>query len=157
MGTHLSNGYSFGVEECPRWEWNGEVLMTLGQRLTFLRKERGLSQAELALTLNMGQSTIAMYERDRRSPDNKTLERLAGFFRVSVDYLLGLTDARERIGMDQPTPMPPARLIQVLEDPLFTDLLSRLPDLTPEEKNSLVEYWDWALKVIEKERQRRKK
>lgn len=122
-----------------------------------MRKERGLSQAELALTLNMGQSTIAMYERDRRSPDNKTLERLAGFFRVSVDYLLGLTDARERIGTGQPTPLPPARLIQVLEDPLFADLLSRLPDLTPEEKNSLVEYWDWALKVIEKERQRRKK
>lgn len=133
--------------------------MTLGQRLTFLRKEKGLSQAELAWRLNMGQSTIAMYERDRRSPDNKTLERLAGFFNVSVDYLLGLTDVRERIGIDQPVPpvpAPSARLMQVLEDPLFTDLLSRLPDLTPEEKDSLVEYWDWALKVIEKERQRRK-
>lgn len=134
--------------------------MSLGQRLTFLRKEKDLSQAELAQRLNMGQSTIAMYERDKRSPDNKTLERLAGFFNVSVDYLLGLTDTRERPKINQsipPSQAPSSKLMQVLEDPLFADLLSRLPDLTPEEKDSLVEYWNWSLKVIEKERQRRKK
>ena len=53
--------------------------MTFGQRLTFLRREKGFSQAELACRLNVGQSTIAMYERDRRSPDYKMLERLASF------------------------------------------------------------------------------
>ncbi len=133
--------------------------MTLGQRLTSLRKEKGFSQAELAYRLNVGQSTIAMYERDRRSPDYKMLERLASFFNVSVDYLLGLSEVRERIrtdgmGPDRTTLSPGLR--QVLDDPLFMDLFSRLPDLTPEERNSLIEYWGWALQVIEKERQRRK-
>ncbi len=131
--------------------------MSLGQRLLILRKERGLTQAELALALNLGQSTVAMYERDRRSPDNKTLRRLADLFGVSVDYLLGLTETRERITAGQAGP--PALsgdLMRVLGDPLFADLLSRLPDLSEEEKDSLVEYWDWALKVIERERARRK-
>ena len=133
--------------------------MTLGQRLTSLRKEKGFSQAELAYRLNVGQSTIAMYERDRRSPDHKMLERLASFFNVSVDYLLGLTEARERIrtnGMGPARTTLSPRLRRVLDDPLFMDLFSRLPDLTPEERSSLIEYWGWALQVIEKERQRRK-
>ncbi len=133
--------------------------MTFGQRLTFLRREKGFSQAELAYRLNVGQSTIAMYERDKRSPDHKMLEQLASFFNVSVDYLLGLTKVRERVETYLPDPAVTTTspgLKQVLEDPSFMDLLSRLPDLTPEERSSLIEYWGWALKVIEKERQRRK-
>ncbi|MFA4884497.1 MAG: helix-turn-helix transcriptional regulator [Desulfotomaculaceae bacterium] len=130
-------------------------MLSLGHRLTELRKEKGLSQIELAQRLNMGQSTIAMYERDKRCPDNKTLERLAGFFNVSVDYLLGLTNTRERLKLNQSMQAMLSKFSTVLEDPLFVQLLSRIPDLTPVEKESLAEYWDWALKVIEKERARR--
>lgn len=140
----------------------GEMFMlSFGQRLADLRREKGFSQVQLAQMLNMGQSTIAMYERDKRSPDNKTLERLADFFNVSVDYLLCLTDTRERPGTKQPA-LPRAKqealnkLMQVMDDPKVSELISRLPDLTLDEKESLVEYWDWALKVIEKQRQRKK-
>lgn len=132
-------------------------MLSLGQRLADLRREKGFSQLQLARILNMGQSTIAMYERDKRSPDNKTLERLADFFDVSVDYLLCLTDIRERPGTKQQA-LPQAKqealdkLVQVMHDPKVSELISRLPDLTQEEKESLVEYMDWALKVIEKQR-----
>lgn len=67
-----------------------------GGRLAALRREKGLTQAELANLLNLGQSTIAMYEKNQRQPDPETLERLADFFRVSVDYLLGRTDFHAR-------------------------------------------------------------
>ncbi|GAW91172.1 helix-turn-helix domain-containing protein [Calderihabitans maritimus] len=136
----------------------------LSERLAALRREKGLSQAELAKQLNMGQSTIAMYERNRRTPDPETLERLADFFNVSVDYLLGRTDYRGKpepkylgeVREQDNIPFEP-KLRQALTDPLFADLLKRITDLTQEEKESLAEYWDWALRVIEKERERRKK
>lgn len=135
-------------------------MLSFGQRLADLRRERDYSQVQLARMLNIGQSTIAMYERDRRSPDNKTLERLADFFKVSVDYLLCLTNTRERPGTNQPA-LPRAKqealnkLMKVMEDPKLSEIITRLPDLTLEEKESLVEYWDWALKVIEKQRSKK--
>ncbi|HIE12145.1 MAG TPA: XRE family transcriptional regulator [Desulfotomaculum sp.] len=136
----------------------------LGERLAALRREKGLSQAELAKLLNMGQSTIAMYERTRRTPDPTTLKRLADFFNVSVDYLLGRTNNRAGSGEKSPYRheeqrilLQEDRLLQSVTDPLFADLLRRIPDLTDEERESLAEYWGWALRVIEKERERRKK
>jgi len=137
-----------------------------GGRLAALRREKGLTQAELARSLNMGQSTIAMYEKNQRRPDPETLERLADFFQVSVDYLLGRTDSRARSGQKRTGEEGPPdhdsrelapELRQVLTDPLFAELLTRLPGLTREEKESLAEHWSWALRVIEKERERRKK
>lgn len=42
-------------------------MKTLGERLAALRKEKALTQAEMARRLNMGQSTIAMYEKIGRA------------------------------------------------------------------------------------------
>lgn len=60
-----------------------------GKRLAKLRNDISLTQEELADRLSMSRSTYAQYEVDRREPDFKTLTRLADFFNVSVDYLLG--------------------------------------------------------------------
>ncbi|AEG13896.1 MULTISPECIES: helix-turn-helix domain-containing protein [Desulfofundulus] len=132
---------------------------SLGERLAYLRNQRGLSQAELARLLHMGQSTIAMYEKNRRSPDNQSLKRLADFFGVSTDYLLGRTDRPYGTGGEGAPGNAPhdAKLYAVAADPLFADLLRQVPDLTEEEKQSLVEHWEWALRFIKKERERRRK
>ena len=58
-------------------------------RLAKLRRERKLSQLKLALDLNMNQNTISRYETGEREADYKTLIRLADYFGVSLDYLLG--------------------------------------------------------------------
>ncbi len=68
------------------------MTMALGERLKLLRKEKNLSQRNMAKLLKMGYSTLGMYETDKRSPDYPTLHRLADFFNVSVDYLLGRTN-----------------------------------------------------------------
>ena len=61
-------------------------------RLKQLRKERKISQLQLAFDLNMNQNTISRYENLERQADYETLIRFADYFDVSVDYLLGRTD-----------------------------------------------------------------
>lgn len=61
-------------------------------RLKKLRKQRGISQLKLAIDLNMNQNTVSRYENLEREADYETLIRIADYFNVSIDYLLGRTD-----------------------------------------------------------------
>jgi methanogenic corrinoid protein MtbC1 len=58
-------------------------------RLKDLRVRRGLRQKDLALALGLAQTTIANYEQKLRFPDEPTLVKIADYFTVSLDYLLG--------------------------------------------------------------------
>lgn len=64
-------------------------------RLTLLREERGLTRKEVAEQLNIDQTTYGKYELSKREPDYETLQKLATFYCVSTDYLLGRTDERQ--------------------------------------------------------------
>lgn len=61
----------------------------LGERISSLRKQRGLSQAQLADKLKLSQSALGMYETGKKEPNLNTLSVLADFFNVSIDYLVG--------------------------------------------------------------------
>lgn len=61
----------------------------MGQRIAFLRKEKNMSQSETAKYLNISTSALSMYETGNREPNNELLSKLADFFGVSTDYLLG--------------------------------------------------------------------
>lgn len=61
-------------------------------RLREIRKAKGISQLKLAMDLNTSQNTISRYETGEREPGIKELIRLANYFNVSVDYLIGRTD-----------------------------------------------------------------
>ena len=60
------------------------------ERLKELRVERKLSQEDLAKELNVSQRSISSWETGFRQPDFETLERIAKFFDVTADYLIGL-------------------------------------------------------------------
>lgn len=60
-----------------------------------LRTSSRLTQAELAEKIGISRSTIGMYETGAREPDFETLEAIADFFNVDIDYLLGRTDKTE--------------------------------------------------------------
>jgi transcriptional regulator with XRE-family HTH domain len=64
-------------------------------RLIELRKERGLTQAELAKSLNKTRSTLSGYETEGKEPDYDMLCRLAEYFGVTLDYLLGLENCKK--------------------------------------------------------------
>ena len=59
--------------------------------LRLLRKEKNLTMKELGDILNVGESTVSMWETGRREPDYQTLKKLTNYFNVSTDYLLGIT------------------------------------------------------------------
>jgi transcriptional regulator with XRE-family HTH domain len=66
--------------------------MNYGDRLKRLREDKKLSQQQLADRLNINRSTYARYELAQTQPDYDTLKKIADFFQVSIDYLLGRTD-----------------------------------------------------------------
>lgn len=68
--------------------------MGFSERLQSLRKEKGLSQEGLALSVGVSKHAINSYESGRRTPNANALAALEQFFDVSGDYLLGKTDAR---------------------------------------------------------------
>ncbi len=61
-------------------------------KLKELRNKQGITQNKLAEKLKISRSTIAMYETGASEPDMETLSKLASFFGVSVDYLIGRVD-----------------------------------------------------------------
>lgn len=61
------------------------------ERLKTLRQSRDLTQSSLADALNISRSAVGMYENGSREPDFETLELIADFFNVDIDYLLGRT------------------------------------------------------------------
>ena len=66
----------------------------LAKRLRELRKEKGLSQIQLAVYCDITENTYQNYELMTREPKLEILIRIADFHKVSLDYLVGRTDIR---------------------------------------------------------------
>ncbi|MEX3625801.1 helix-turn-helix domain-containing protein [Viridibacillus arvi] len=56
-------------------------------RLTSLRKKRKLTQEQLALLVKRSQASITAYEIGTRTPDSRTMKKMADLFGVTVDFL----------------------------------------------------------------------
>lgn len=69
-------------------------------RLRDIREDRDLTQRQVADYLHIRQNTYSQYENGQRGLPIDTLIKLARYFDVSTDYILGLTD--------EPHPYPPA-------------------------------------------------
>ena len=71
----------------------GENAMKIfGERLLELRKEKGVSQAKLAKDLGVSYSVVCYWETNRSEPTAPNLVKIADYFGVSVDFLLGRVD-----------------------------------------------------------------
>jgi transcriptional regulator with XRE-family HTH domain len=64
-------------------------------QLITLRKAAGLSQYDLARQLKISRSALGNYEMGEREPDFDTTKKMAGYFGVTVDHLVGREDAGE--------------------------------------------------------------
>lgn len=62
------------------------------EKLKELRKEKNLTQKQLAEILEVSTTCYAGYEQGYREPDFKTFKKICLFFGVSADYLLGMED-----------------------------------------------------------------
>ena len=62
--------------------------MTIGKRIALLRKEKGLTQEELANTMGVSPQAVSKWENDQTCPDISALPKLSRLFGVTVDELL---------------------------------------------------------------------
>lgn len=62
--------------------------MTFGTRLKNARNSKRLTQYEVADALGLNFTTVSKYENDKSQPDNEILQKLAGLYEVSIDWLL---------------------------------------------------------------------
>lgn len=72
-------------------------MQIFSNRLVALRKERGLTQEELAKVIQKKRSTLSGYETEGKEPDLEIVCTLAEYFGVSTDYLLGKSDERNHV------------------------------------------------------------
>ena len=63
----------------------------ISQKLKELREKYNITQQELSQHLKVSKGAIAMWETNKRSPDNEMLLNIANFFNVTTDYILGNT------------------------------------------------------------------
>lgn len=64
----------------------------LGKRIKKLRENKNLNQLEFSKILNISNTTLSQYEAGNRTPSDEIKEKVADYFNVSVDYLLGRTE-----------------------------------------------------------------
>ncbi|WP_312097162.1 helix-turn-helix transcriptional regulator [Niallia sp.] len=69
--------------------------MNFPERLRYLRKSAKISQQTLGDAMNVTKVSISGYETGNRKPDTDTLQKLADYFEVSTDYLLGRSETKE--------------------------------------------------------------
>jgi len=104
------------------------------KRLAELRKTRdGLTQEKLANILGVTQQAVGRWEKGLNKPDNDILVKLADFYHVSIDYILGRNTTAEDMKaiLMQPKEDKPSPVKQML------DLYHKL---TPEKKKQARSY-----------------
>lgn len=77
--------------------------MKLGQTITALRKQKNMTQAEVAEALHISYQAVSKWERDESLPDITLLPSIAALFQISIDKLLGNsyeTKAEEPVNTD---------------------------------------------------------
>lgn len=111
------------------------------KRLTMLRKEKKLTQNDMAKILNMSRSGFAGYEKMNKEPDFESLCFLADFFDVTVEYLLGRSDDRK-----------PKTEIVFLKDNKFKAKYDTLPETL---KETVSDTYDSFYSLLDKAVQKR--
>jgi transcriptional regulator with XRE-family HTH domain len=106
-------------------------MSTYGKRMGTLRKERKMTQEELAKLLNTSISVIGRYERDEMTPSIEVAKKISGFLDTTVGYLLGETEKSD-----------------LFKDPVMLQRLSELNKMENEDKNHILHVLDGFIKSV---------
>ena len=69
-------------------------------RLKYLRENKGLNQTQVASILGLSQTGYSKYETGENKPSIQTLITLSILYNTSVDYIVGITDVKNRYEMN---------------------------------------------------------
>ncbi|OAO79855.1 helix-turn-helix domain-containing protein [Anoxybacillus flavithermus] len=120
----------------------------LGDRLKRLRLEKKLTQEELGKKINVTKVSISGYENGNRTPDTETLQKLADFFNVTTDYLLGRTDDPNPPGNDNEELGTLARINQLIKEYGIEQMgffdIEKWKHLTEDEIREIIQHFEWV-------------
>lgn len=102
-----------------------------------LRKSRKVNQATLAEALGMSQASITSWENGKRMPDIEMIVKLADYFNVSTDYLLGRVPLDVVVNENPPTAEPQEGMVRIVipadVEPEPDDLERRIHEIVMKE------------------------
>lgn len=124
--------------------------MTIGEQIKNLRLEKGYDQQDICAFLNIEQSTLSNYENDRRVPKPDMISKMADFFGVTTDYILGRTTNIELTKKDK---MEIDEYLNNFEDELLsqTGLMFNGEPMTQESKEKLIAAMRIGAEIAKKE------
>jgi len=121
----------------------------LGDRLKRLRLEKKLTQEELGKKINVTKVSISGYENGNRTPDTETLQKLADFFNVTTDYLLGRTDDPNPPESDNEELGTLARINQLIKEYGIEQMgffdIEKWKHLSEEEIEEIIKHFEWVV------------
>ncbi len=131
----------------------------LGDRLKRLRLEKKLTQEELGKKINVTKVSISGYENGNRTPDTETLQKLADFFNVTTDYLLGRTDDPNPPESDNEELGTLARINQLIKEYGIEQMgffdIEKWKHLSEEEIEEIIKHFEWVVhKAKEKNKEK---
>ena len=104
---------------------------TFGKKIAALRKERTLTQQELAKMLSTSISVIGRYERDEMTPSVEVAKKIASFLDTTVGYLLGEMENAD-----------------LFKDPAMLTRLSEIEDMNDSDKSHILHVLDGFIKSV---------
>ncbi|ADV95522.1 HTH-type transcriptional regulator Xre [Bacillus subtilis] len=122
--------------------------MNFSIRLKKLRDGKKMNQQEVADNLGIARTTYASYEQGKREPDHETLVKIANFFEVTVDYLLGHQPNSKPVVHEEKAPY------KVTDDPDLQIAFKDASDFSEEARRQAIDFINY-LKEKEKAKGRR--
>lgn len=126
-------------------------MLQIGDVLTELRKDKGLTQRQLAEKFSISGATISSYETGAHQPTIEVLVQYANTFDVSTDYLLGLSRIPDKLSSFS---------AEFIDGMTVEQLISDVDNLFPEQKRALcvvIENMRLCAEVTSKAEQRSEK
>ena len=114
--------------------------MTFSEKITALMREQKVTAKELSEKLSIGKNQFKYWADKGNTPNAETVSKLADYFGVSVDYLLGKTDNRGQ--KEKPAAISDELWKKLDSDPKAVKLLEMLLNMTPEQRDELEKFME---------------
>lgn len=113
-------------------------MSSLGMRIKKLREQNNISQKDFAKKIDVSNVVLSRYESDERKPDYDTLEKIADYFEVTVDFLLG----RPKTPASSPLQKDEEEFQAFANDPSLQKWYKELPKSKEEDLRKLRKMWE---------------
>lgn len=114
----------------------------LGSRIKYLREKYNYSQKQMAAQLDITNVQLSRYETGHRKPDPDTITRIANFFHVSTDFLLGLASSVRDPKPIYLTATERALLEQIKQNPELAKILNEIFETPGDKVQTFIKMWE---------------